>query len=203
MPVEVVRVKRLGFWVFCAFLTSVAGCASTNGPGAGPSDTGPSAHPSQQQALSSIERKQAAVARKRPVLKRPEIAIPGTTKKVVLDALVGQMTRRDYTIRRIDEYRAQFEHPGGFWLDVLAGSRFNRDAPWRISYTIFDAVEGVHVVADVGVVTNPGSALEHVTDVRNLRNSAAIQTILDAIKVEVSRTHSAAPTTTDSTSRSD
>lgn len=128
---------------------------------------------------------------------KPEVLIPGSSKKSVTDALVNQMIAQGYSIGKIDDYKAQFEKPGGFWLDLLAGSRFNSTAVWRISYSLVETEGGVRVLADMGAVTNPGSGFERITVIKGGKNAAAVQSILDAVKNETARIVLPEPTVQD------
>jgi hypothetical protein len=107
------------------------------------------------------------------------------------------MIAQGYSIGKIDDYKAQFEKPGGFWLDLLAGSRFNSTAVWRISYSLVETEGGVRVLADMGAVTNPGSGFERITVIKGGKNAAAVQSILDAVKNETARIVLPEPTVQD------
>ena len=184
--------RGLMFAMVCGLALLAASCASTGGTGSSDRSGGITSFSSEGQPSGGSPR--------RVTNTRPEVVIPRASKKAVVDALAGQMSQQGYSVGRIDDYRAQFEKPGGFWLDLLAGSRFNSTAIWRVSYTLFDSPEGVRVYADMGAVTNPGSAFEKVTEVKGGKNAVAIQSILEAVK-NIAANTSAQPSAADTMSR--
>lgn len=177
--------------VVAVVMFAVSGCASGGVASGGASSRSITERPTSARVVP-------AAAPKKTPSGRPEVVIPGTTKKSVVDALASQMIAQGYSVGRIDDYRAQFEKPGGFWLDLLAGSRFNSSAVWRVSYSVLDTQEGVRVLAEMGAVTNPGSGFEKVTEIKGGKNAAAIQSILEAVKNETGRVVIPQPSAPDS-----
>jgi hypothetical protein len=132
---------------------------------------------------------------------RPSITIPGASKKSVIDALSGRMTAQGFRIILIEDYRAQFEKEGGFWADMLFGSRYDSRTVWRVWFSLFDSPEGVRIFADMGAVTNPGSAFERINEIRGGKNGAAMQEVLEAVKDETARIGAPEPALRDTLGR--
>jgi hypothetical protein len=186
----VIRVLRVV--LITGGIIGVCGCATGGGASVPSSGRSITDQPSNGRVVQSAPIKKTSSG-------RPEVIIAGTTKKAVVDALANQMIARGYSVGQIDDYHAQFEKPGGFWLDLLLGSRFNSSAIWRVSYTLLDTQEGVRVMAEMGGVTNPGSGFEKVTEIKGGKNAAAIQSILDVVRGETGRIVVPQPTAPDTT----
>jgi hypothetical protein len=113
---------------------------------------------------------------------RAELSIPGVTKKAVMDGLVEGMTEQEYTIGSVSEYKAVFERPGGFWVDLFMGSRFNSSTVWRVTYSVFEVSGSVRVKTDIGIVTNPGSGFEKVEEANQKKHHRKIQGFLNQLR---------------------
>src|SRR5436309_1756625 len=95
---------------------------------------------------------------------RPEVTIPNVSRKQVVDATTNHFVDQGFSVKAVDDYKMVFEKDGGFWLSMLAGSKFNSNAIWRVALTTLTAGDGIRIVSDVGAVTNPGSGFEQVMD---------------------------------------
>lgn len=68
---------------------------------------------------------------------------------------------------------------------MFFGSQYDSTPVARITYNIVNTQKCVRVVADMNIVTNPGSAFERLTPMNNSKDSATIQSEMDALKASL------------------
>lgn len=72
---------------------------------------------------------------------------------------------------------------------ALLGSRYDSQPNARITYMFSKFSSSIRVVADMAVITNPGSAFERRTPFNNNQDSLSIQQMMLNIKLMLERTY--------------
>lgn len=117
---------------------------------------------------------------------KPEVTISTNDVGVVKAALVSEMIDRGYGITTEGDYRLVFDRPvDNLLVGVLLGSSYDSTPNARISYTLVPTSGRVRVVADIAIITNPGSAFERRTEMNQHQDSLDVQKALDALKSAV------------------
>lgn len=117
---------------------------------------------------------------------KPEVDIVAP-KPQVRDALVAQMVQRGYSMKTATDYSLVFEKPGGTLQNLLAGSTYDAQTMLRVTYTVVEANGGVKVIGSAGVVANPGSAFEKVTDVTGGKPGNQVYEMLEGAKYSLEK----------------
>jgi hypothetical protein len=116
---------------------------------------------------------------------RPEVLIHNTNSESVKSAIVNRMLSDRYRITRDTPYEIAFDKAvENIAAQVLLGSEYDSQPNARISYTLASVGADVRVIADMAIITNPGSAFERRTEMNNGQDSPMVQTFLDGIKAE-------------------
>lgn len=114
---------------------------------------------------------------------KPEVTVGTDDVGQVKAALVSEMVDRGYHITADSDYRLVFDRPvDNFLAGVLLGSSYDTTPNARIAYALVRRAEGVRVVADIAIITNPGSAFEKRTEMNQSQESLGVQRALDALK---------------------
>jgi len=114
---------------------------------------------------------------------RPEVTISRATKKQIFDLLIAEMVASGAQVKRGNEYSAVFVRRGDSLTGAqLSGSRYDSEAEMRISFYAAETFDGVRLVCNLAMVTNPGSPSEQVTDVTDGKTARDIQTMLDRLR---------------------
>lgn len=118
---------------------------------------------------------------------KPEVTIESSDTGEIKSQLVNRMIDRGYTITRDTDYLIAFDRPvdaagGGLMVGLLFGSRYDGTPNARISFTLSKMGDRVRVVADMRIVTNPGSAFERTTEVNQNADSLGVFDMLRSIK---------------------
>ncbi|MBC6436935.1 MAG: hypothetical protein GDA52_02075 [Rhodobacteraceae bacterium] len=101
----------------------------------------------------------------------------------VKSALVDRMINRGYNLTRDNQFTVAFDRPvENIFAAALLGSRYDSTPNARISYTIVENAGATRVVADMAIITNPGSAFERRTPMNTSQDSLGIQRILNDLK---------------------
>ena len=117
---------------------------------------------------------------------RPEVTIATTNVGAVKGALISEMVNRGYSITRESDFLVAFDRPiDNVWAAALLGSRYDSTPNARVSYTIARIQDAIRVVADLAIITNPGSAFERQTNMNANEDSRKIQGLLDRVKSNV------------------
>ena len=117
---------------------------------------------------------------------KPEVTVSTNDVGAVKAALVSEMIDRGYGITSEGDHRLVFDRAAdSFLAGVLFGSSYDSTPNTRISYTLVPTSDGVRVVADLAVVTNPGSAFEKRMEMNHHQDSVGVQRALDALKSRV------------------
>lgn len=114
---------------------------------------------------------------------KPEILVAGATPETVKPAVVNRMVSAGYRITKDTPYELAFDRPvENVAAAVLLGSKYDSTPNARVSYTIAGTGTGTRVVADLAVITNPGSAFERRTDFNGSQDTVKIQGVLDQVR---------------------
>lgn len=117
---------------------------------------------------------------------KPEVTVSTSDVGAVKAALVSEMIDRGYNITTEGDFGMVFDRPvDNFLAGVLLGSSYDTTPNARIAYTLVPKSDGVRVVADIAVITNPGSAFEKRTEMNQSQSSLGVQEALDALKLRV------------------
>ena len=117
---------------------------------------------------------------------RPEVTIATTNVDAVKGALISVMINGGYSITRESHYLLAFDRPvDNVLAAALLGSQYDSTPNARISYTVARIQSGIRVVADLAIVTNPGSAFERHTNMNANQDSLGVQKLLLQIKSQV------------------
>jgi hypothetical protein len=97
----------------------------------------------------------------------PEIVIPNTTRKQVIDKIVAAKLEKGMQIKNVSDYGVVIgtRVNDSFMASLLYGSRYDSTPEARITYNIVETREGVRVFSRAEMVTNPGSAYERISDI--------------------------------------
>jgi len=115
---------------------------------------------------------------------RPEVCITKAKSSDIAARLASDFLDRGYTVLTQTETRVEGEHiVDNAFAAALFGSRYDGTPKARIAYTIVKIPACTRVVADMNIVTNPGSAYERLTPMNNSQDSLKVQKFLDSVKV--------------------
>lgn len=97
--------------------------------------------------------------------------------------LINVMTNAGFSIFRDTPYQMAFDKPvDNIMLAALTGSRYDAQPDERVTYTFAPLGIETRIVADVAVVTNPGSAFERMTPMNNSQESGNLQIVLTKLQ---------------------
>ena len=92
---------------------------------------------------------------------KPEVTIHTENVSSVKESVVSRMINRGYNLIRDTDYQMVFDRPiDNVWAAAFWGSRYDGIPNARITYTFAVGTDTVRVVADLAIITNPGSAFE-------------------------------------------
>jgi hypothetical protein len=114
---------------------------------------------------------------------KPEVTIAEATPEKVKPVLVDKMLNSGFRITKDTPYELSFDKPvQNIAVAVLLGSKYDAQPNLRVSYTFAQLSTATRVVADVAIITNPGSAFEQRTDTNAGVDSHDIQILLETIR---------------------
>jgi hypothetical protein len=115
-----------------------------------------------------------------------EVTVSKATPDKVKAVLVNKMINKGYRITKDTQFELAFDKPvDNVMVSVLLGSKYDSQPSQRVSYSIAQVGEGVRVVSDFAVITNPGSAFERRTDVNKADATTDVQTLLEEVASEL------------------
>jgi hypothetical protein len=115
-----------------------------------------------------------------------EVAINGAAPEAIKAALVNKMLNSGYRITKDTAYEIAFDRPtDNIAVAVLLGSKYDAQPNARVSYFIASTPPLVRVVADIAIITNPGSGFEQRTEMNGSQDSVRVQALLDEIKASL------------------
>lgn len=119
---------------------------------------------------------------------RPEVTVHHVASDRVKGALVSGMLNRGYRITKDSQFEIAFDRPvDNLAVAVLMGSKYDAQPNARVSYQIAQLGDDVRVVADMAIITNPGSAFERRMDVSAGADSPVIQAFLTTIAADLQK----------------
>jgi len=114
---------------------------------------------------------------------RPEVTLSTKNMDAVRSALINQMLNKGYSITRDTGHSVAFDRPVDNALGAaLFGSEYDATPNARIVYTLAALDRSTRVVADIAIITNPGSAFERQTNMNSNQESVKVQEMLDGLK---------------------
>ncbi|MBB5053047.1 hypothetical protein HNQ36_003038 [Afipia massiliensis] len=117
---------------------------------------------------------------------KPEVVLQNASVDAVKSELINNMINGGYRVTKDTSYELSFDKPvQNIAAAALLGSRYDAQPNARVTYTIASMGPNIRVVADLAVITNPGSSFERRTEFNNSQDSAQIQAMLDNLKLFV------------------
>ncbi len=114
---------------------------------------------------------------------RPELRVTGTDSIVVGLKLTNEMLNLGYNVREQSDYLIVFEKQiTDTRVDTWSADRYDMHPHSRVSYMLFEQDGTVRVVADLKVITNPGTRFERVAEAAQHPDSASIQGVLRKVE---------------------
>lgn len=119
---------------------------------------------------------------------RPEVTIPGVTKKEVIDVLVSEMVASGAQVRQTNDYTAVFsKRDTSLGGALVYGSKYDSFPETRLTFNFVDTSGGIRVFCNAAMITNPGSAFERVNDVTGGKTAHEMQGMLERLKATLQR----------------
>ena len=117
---------------------------------------------------------------------KPEVTIMTTEISAVKGLLVSEMLNRGYSITSESGNLVAFDRPvDNAFAAALLGSQYDRTPNARVTYSIAPLGSSTRVIADLAIITNPGSAFERRTDMNSNQDSLMFQDLLDFVAIEL------------------
>lgn len=114
---------------------------------------------------------------------KPEVTIDTENVIGVKEALVSRMINRRYNLISDSDYQLVFDRPiENFLAGALLGSRYDSTPNARITYTLAVGTDSVRIVADLAIITNPGSAFERRMEMNSVKDSMEFQEMLNQLR---------------------
>lgn len=93
------------------------------------------------------------------------------------------MLNRGYNLTQDNQFTVSFDRPvENVLAAAMLGSSYDGTPNARVTYTIVEANGATRVIADMAIVTNPGSSFERRTPMSNSQDSVKIQEFLNGLK---------------------
>lgn len=118
----------------------------------------------------------------------PEIVIPNTTRKAVIDKIIAAKLEKGMQVKSVNDYGVVVgkKVDGSFMASFLYGSRYDSTPEVRITYNVVETAGGVRVFSRTEMITNPGSAYERTSDVTQSLSSQ-MQSELEQFKAALAK----------------
>lgn len=118
---------------------------------------------------------------------KPEVTIPNTTRRQVVDAIVDLAHQGKGRVKSVSDYsvvigrKMDGSASGDFIAGVLFGSNYDRTPEARATFNVLEYSGGTKVYASSDLVTNPGSGFERTQDT-TAGQGQALMTLLNRLK---------------------
>ena len=115
----------------------------------------------------------------------PEVTISRVTPDKVKAVLVSKMTDKGYQVTQDTQFNLAFDKSTGKVFFQEGGTA---DRNQRVKYSIAQVGDDVRVVADISMITNPGTGHEERTDMNDAAKGASAnetQSFLDDLRTEL------------------
>lgn len=110
----------------------------------------------------------------------------GAAPEIIKGPLVGLMANNGFNMTKDTPYMLAFDKPSdNLMANVLLGSKYDAIPNVRISYSFVPLGPTTRVIADVSIITNPGSAFERITPANNNESTAKLQLWLDDLSRQI------------------
>jgi C-terminal processing protease CtpA/Prc len=118
---------------------------------------------------------------------RPEIIITNVDLEEIKAQLTTDALQWGYTTKSVTDYTAVYEkREQSTMAAVLMGSQYDPYPLWRLTYNLVEQNDRVRIVANIYIVTNPGSAFERISDVSQASKAAhSIQNYLEQLETSI------------------
>lgn len=118
--------------------------------------------------------------------KPPEVTIENATRKQIIDIISGEMRDGGFKILSVNDSKLLVGRKSGAALIAsVYGSSFTGMAEERIAYNVIDVGNSVKVSADIGIVANPGTSFEKITNLNDTKYASSMQASLESLKHSV------------------
>jgi hypothetical protein len=119
---------------------------------------------------------------------KPEVTIPGVTKKQALDALTELMIANGYITKTIiDDNAVYYKRTHGLYAAPLSERAYQEKPEVRLSYYIKETDKGVRIVATFTMILYPESPFKEVHDISRGRDAHDIQKLLEQLKASLAQ----------------
>lgn len=115
---------------------------------------------------------------------RPEI-MTSTPLEKLKPELVSAMMNRGYSMRSDSGMVMMMEKRLPDAYGISHGSRYDPIPAGRITFTFLQSSAQVRLIADLAIVTNPGSAYESQKSANNTQDARVIQQFLEDLKTRI------------------
>lgn len=116
---------------------------------------------------------------------RPEVEIPGVTKKQVIDVIIAREMEKGWDLKsQTDALLIFSKKVNNFGAMLMYGSQYDSTPEGRIKFTLLDTASGVRVFLKTEMITNPGSSFERVTEAVSQEDLDKEQSVLEEIKAQ-------------------
>jgi hypothetical protein len=118
----------------------------------------------------------------------PEIVIPNTSKKQVIDKIISAKLEKGMQVKSVTDYGVVVTKKveGSAMASFMYGSRYDSTPEARITYNVVESGSSVRVFSRTEMVTNPGSGYERTSDVTK-RVAAEMQSELEGWRAALAR----------------
>lgn len=115
---------------------------------------------------------------------RPEIMTNASLDRLKPE-LVSAMMNRGYSMRSDSGMVMMMEKRLPDAYGISHGSRYDPIPAGRITFTFLQSSAQIRLIADMAIVTNPGSAYESQKSANNTQDARVIQQFLEDLKIKV------------------
>ena len=118
---------------------------------------------------------------------RADVIIYNVEKKDVVYVIINSLLSAGYSLKSQNEYNLvmtkRYDNPKDVGVALLMGSQYDPFPEHRVSFNLLNYSNGIRIITDVWMVTNPGSAFERITNLStNSRMAYEYQIYLNEIK---------------------
>lgn len=117
---------------------------------------------------------------------RPEVDIPGVSKKQAVDAIITREMEKGWDLKTQTDSMLVFgKRINNLGAALLFGSQYDRTPEGRLRFTLVETESGVKIYVKIEMITNPGSAYERVTEGTSAEDLEKGQYALEEIKADL------------------
>ena|SRR2546426_4082067 len=108
---------------------------------------------------SSPREQEAAASQPKSPSGRPEVIVPGATKKQVMDALTLRLASSGWNVTQINDYQAIYDTDAKGAVGFLSGVVYGQATKplYRLTAQFLETQTGVRLIGNLELVTNPGT----------------------------------------------